>query len=114
MARLSRRKWSLAKALNTYVDDICYIRTSFVRYEGLALIPSYAAIRELVKEGKALSDVLNVLENGEDAPRKRKKGTIERWLHKRKKTYNAVIIKDYNEQMREEVWVLVHFGNAQN
>ncbi|HLD04452.1 MAG TPA: hypothetical protein VJG90_01920 [Candidatus Nanoarchaeia archaeon] len=63
-----------------------------------------------MKEGKALIDVLQVLENGEDAPRKRKKGTLERWLHKGKKTYNAVVVKDYNEQMREEVWVLVHFG----
>lgn len=98
------------KDLNTYVDDICSWHMSFVRYKGLVLVPSYAAAQELMREGKELLDALDVLQNGKDAPRKRKKGTFEKWLSKRKKTYNAVIVKDYNEKMQEEVWVLVHFG----
>ena len=106
----TRRKLSLAKALNTYVADICSVRTPFVRYQDLFIFPSNAAIRELMKEGKTLLDVLKILEEGQDAPRKRKRGTIERWLNKGNKTYNAVIAKDYNERLQEDVWVLVHFG----
>jgi len=40
----------------------------------------------------------------------RESGTIERWLNKGKKTYNAVIVKDYDEIAKEDVWVLIHFG----
>ena len=51
-----------------------------------------------------------ILETGYDAPRKRKQGTIEKWLDKGKKTYNAVVAKDYHEILKEDCWVLVHFG----
>ena len=61
-------------------------------------------------EGMTLLDVLKILENGYDAPRKRKQGTIEKWLDKGNKTYNAVVVKDYNEILKEDVWVLIHFG----
>ena len=63
-----------------------------------------------MKEEKTMFDVLEILEDGCDAPRKRKEGTIEKWLGKGKKTYNAVIVKGYDETMKEEVWVLIHFG----
>lgn len=69
-----------------------------------------SATRELMKEEKTVLDVLRILEEGYDAPRKRKSGTIEKWLDKGTKTYNAVIAGDYDETMREEVWVLIHFG----
>ena len=80
------------------------------RYEGLRIVPSLSAMRELMKHGKTLSDVVCILKQGQDAPRKRKKGVIERWLGKGSKTYNAVVAKDFNEQSSEEVWVLIHFG----
>ncbi len=67
-------------------------------------------MRELMQEGLTLDDVKDILEQGYDAPRKRKKGCIEKWLGKGNKTYNAVIVKDYNEFLKEEVWVLIHFG----
>ena len=67
-------------------------------------------MRELMKEEKTLYDVVEILEKGYDAPRKRKEGTIEKWLGKGNKTFNAVVVQDYNEIMKEACWVLVHFG----
>jgi len=67
-------------------------------------------MRELLHEGKTLFFAWEVLENGYDAPRRRGSSTMERWLDKGKKTYNAVIARSYDEIMKEEVWVLIHFG----
>lgn len=95
--------------LYTYVDNIC-LEDMFVSYKGLKIDPSYSAMQELFKESKTLIDVLEILEFGSDAPRKRKNNTLEKWLGKGNKTYNAVIIKSYDELNRSEHWVLVHFG----
>ena len=81
------------------------------KYNGLRIAISDSAMRELMQEGKTIYDVVEILENGYDAPRKRKEGTIEKWLDKGKKTYNAVIAKDYHEILKEDCWVLIHFGN---
>ncbi|MFH1506631.1 MAG: hypothetical protein ABIE94_06645 [archaeon] len=67
-------------------------------------------MQELMQEGTDLSDVLDILENGYESPRKRKRGTVEKWLNRGNKTYNAVIVKDYYETNKEEVWLLIHFG----
>ena len=80
------------------------------RYLNLRIIVSDSAMRELMKEGKTLFDVVEILVSGVDAPRKRKSGTIEKWLAKGNKTYNAVIVKDYHEILKEDCWVLIHFG----
>jgi predicted CopG family antitoxin len=79
-------------------------------YKGIRIAVSHAAMQELMKEGKSVSDVIEILEEGDDAPRKRKKGTIEKWLIKGNKTFNAVIVRDYHELMKEECWLLIHFG----
>tara|TARA_Y100000310_G_scaffold290793_1_gene318253 strand:- start:147 stop:425 length:279 start_codon:yes stop_codon:yes gene_type:complete len=79
-------------------------------YKGLRIVVSDSAMRELMKEGKTLYDVVEILEQGYDAPRKRKQGTIEKWMDVGGKTINAVIVKDYNEIMKEDCWVLIHFG----
>ncbi len=81
-----------------------------VTYQGLRIAVSLSAARELMEEEKTVDDVVEVLETGYDAPRKRRVGTIERWLNKGNKTYNAVIVKDHDNSMNEEVWVLIHFG----
>jgi len=96
------------KPLYTYVIDICDI--SMPKYKGMKITPSISAMRELMKYGKTLTDVAQILEHGYDAPRKRRKGVVERWLDKGKKTINAVVAKDYNEQAKEDVWVLIHIG----
>lgn len=80
------------------------------RYNGLRIVVSDAAMRELVKHEKTLNDVVKILSEGHDAPRRRKEGTIEKWLDKGNKTFNAVIVQDYNEMMKEDCWVLIHFG----
>ena len=80
------------------------------KYKGLRIAVSHSAMEELMQEGKTVYDVVEILENGYDAPRKRKSGTIEKWLNKGKKTYNAVIVKDYHEILKEDCWVLIHFG----
>ncbi|MBI3027828.1 hypothetical protein HYY70_06990 [Candidatus Woesearchaeota archaeon] len=67
-------------------------------------------MQELMQEGKTVYDVVEILEKGYDAPRKRKQGTIEKWIDKGKKTYNVVIAKDYHEILKEDCWVLIHFG----
>ena len=80
------------------------------KYSGLRIAVSNAAMIELVKEEKTLYDVVQILEEGHDAPRKRKVGVIERWLNKGGKTFNVVVAKDYDEILQEECWVLIHFG----
>tara|TARA_Y100000310_G_scaffold317846_1_gene371191 strand:+ start:14361 stop:14636 length:276 start_codon:yes stop_codon:yes gene_type:complete len=80
------------------------------KYQGLRIVVSNAAILELIKEGKTLVDIVEILETGYDAPRKRKIGTIEKWLDKGNKTFNAVVVGDYNNFNKENVWVLIHFG----
>ena len=80
------------------------------RYKGLRIAISHSAMKELMQEGKTVYDVVEILENGYDAPRKRKQGTVEPWLDKGKKTYNVVIAKDYHEILKEDCWVLIHFG----
>ena len=80
------------------------------KYKGLRIAVSNSAMQELMHEGKTIYDIVEILENGYDAPRKRKEGTIEKWKDKGNKTYNAVIVKDYHEILKEECWVLIHFG----
>ena len=80
------------------------------RYQGARIAVTNAAMRELMDEGFTLFDIVEILETGHDAPRKRKEGTIEKWIDKGNKTYNAVIAKDYDETLKEECWVLIHFG----
>lgn len=98
-----------SKDLYTYVNNICF-EDMFGSYNGIKIHVSYSAAQELFKEEKTLSDVLEILNLGSDAPRKRKKDTIEKWLRKGNKTYNAVIVKNYNEALKEECYVLIHFG----
>ncbi len=97
------------KDLNTYVENICY-NTFAVYYQELRVDVTQAAMRELIYYEKTLDDVLEILHNGDYAPRKRKEGTIEKWLGKGNKTFNVVIVKDYHVTLKEDVWLLIHFG----
>lgn len=80
------------------------------KYKGLRIAVTDSAMRELMKEEKTLYDVVRILEEGYVAPRKRKLGTIEKWMNKGNKTFNVIIVKDYDEIMKEDCWVLIHFG----
>ncbi len=108
--KIQNAKVNFSKGLYTYVNYIC-LRSMFgEKFKGLRIIVSDSAMRELTQEEKTLHDVVWTLEQGYDAPRKRKKGTVEKWLDKGNKTFNAVIVQDYNEIMKEDCWVLIHFG----
>ena len=89
--------------------DIRFEHTFVVRYRGLRLIPSRTAARELLAHGLSAHDCRDVLEEGY-APRKRRSGTIERWLDVGEKTYNVVVVRVYNHAYREEIWLITHTG----
>lgn len=81
-----------------------------VRYKSLLLIPSRAAMKEMMQLGFALSDCKEILENGYEAPRKRAQDTEEKWYGKRNKTYNVVIVKSVNYALNEEIYLIIHVG----
>lgn len=81
-----------------------------VKYQGLRIVATASAARELSEEGKTLHFVLKVLYKGYNAPRKRKVGTMEYWLDKNNKTYNVVIVREYDYYEKEDIWLLIHFG----
>lgn len=85
-----------------------------VRYKGLRVEPTLSASRELVREGKDLYDILEILEEGYDSSTaKRKANIIERSIRKGDKEYKAVVAKTavrYPDGYVEEVWRLIHFG----
>lgn len=85
-----------------------------VRYQNLAIAPTLAATRELLKHNKDLTDVLEVLENGYDCSASKRAGNIiEKCLRKDGKELKTVIAKTpvkYPDGYAEEVWSLIHFG----
>ena len=81
-----------------------------IRYNGLRLVPSKSAMREMMKLGLALADCKEILEIGNDAPRKRSIGTEEKWLSKGHKTYSVVVVRSFNHFYSEEVQLITHVG----
>lgn len=80
-----------------------------IHYNGLRLIPSKTAGRELTKYGFTIEDCKEILEKGY-SPRKRKEGTIEKWMSYGNKTYNVVVVKSFNYMCNEDVYLITHFG----
>ena len=75
-----------SKGLNTYAYYICLISMFGEKYKGLRIAVSNSAIIELMKEEKTLYYVVQILEEGYDAPRKRKEGTIMSRIYSAMKT----------------------------
>ena len=94
----------------TYSKDILSEHSLDVRYEGLRLIPSKSAADEMTKFSFAAVDCKEILERGYPAPRKRAKDTEEKWLDKKNKTYNVVVVKSFNYFYNEEVYLITHVG----
>lgn len=81
------------------------------RWRGLSLVPSRAAMRELVKFGMDIFDVKNVLELGYDCSRsKRQAGTCERCINHGDKTCKVVVCRSYRIVESKDVWLIVHAG----
>ncbi len=78
-------------------------------YQGLSIIPSRSAMRELSRYGLDAEDCKEILEQGY-SPRKRGKKTVEKWLDVGKKTYNVVVVRSYNYQFKEEIYLIKHVG----
>ncbi len=81
-----------------------------LRYKGLRLIPSKSASDEMLRYGMRINDCRIVLEEGYDAPRKRRKDIEEKWLDRGKKTYNVVVVRSFNFMYNEDVWLITHVG----
>ena len=80
-----------------------------IRYKGLRLIPSKSAGRELIQYGFMIEDCKEILDRGY-SPRKRKEGTIEKWMDIGSKTYNVVVVQSFNYLYNEDVYLITHFG----
>ncbi len=92
---------------------MCKEQTSSIypKFKGLILIPSAAADKELAKFGLLLSETVQVLEEGFDCSRsKRKKNVIEKCVRKGKKKLKVVVVKSYNFSLETECWLLIHTG----
>lgn len=81
-----------------------------IRYRGLRLIPSKAAMREMMQLGLTISDCLQLLEEGFPAPRQRAKWCIEMWRAKGTKTFNIVIVESFSVVNNELVYLIIHVG----
>ncbi|MBS3098550.1 hypothetical protein J4209_07195 [Candidatus Woesearchaeota archaeon] len=85
-----------------------------IKFQGLRIEPTLSASRELIKEGKSLYDVLEILEEGyNSSASKRKPNIIEKSIRKGNKEYKAVVAKTevaYPDGFKEAVWRLIHFG----
>lgn len=81
-----------------------------VRYKELRLIPSKSSVEEMYILGLMIYDCKTILECGYDAPRKRAKDCEEKWLNKKNKTFNVVIVKSFNYFYNENVYLITHVG----
>ena len=82
-----------------------------LRYKGLQLIITDAAMRELFKHGCDGLDILEILEEGYICSRSRRAGDIiEKCLDMKKRTKKVVLARSYNYALNEDVWVVTHFG----
>lgn len=78
-------------------------------WQGLPIIPSDTAMRELFSLKLDLLDVKEILESGYDcAESGRKENIIEKCLGKKGKVIKVVIAKGYNYSLKTECWVIIH------
>jgi len=83
----------------------------FPKFRGLTLIPSRSASDELIELRLTLEHALDILNEGYDCFRsKRKKNIVEKCVDRKRKTIKAVAAKAYDSSLDEEVWVLTHVG----
>lgn len=68
-------------------------------------------IDELIKYGMDLDDVVEVLKEGYDCSRsKRRKGVLEKCINRRNKTVKVVVQRGFIELDGQECWELIHVG----
>lgn len=86
-------------------------------YQGLPIITVQTrrgqknVLDELVKYGMDLDDVAEILNEGYDCARsKRRKGVLERCIDKGKKTIKVVVQRGFIELDGKECWELIYVG----
>ena len=94
----------------TYVDDKALYDLFVIWYKGLRVISSRSASREMAENDILLHECKKILEYGYPAPRKRSAFREEVWFDAGDKTYNIVIVRDFNFDLNEEVYVITHVG----
>lgn len=107
------RGMSISKNLNnlTYSNNICYEDMFNLKFEGLVIIPSKTAMREMTWLGLDLCDCILILEEGYST-RKRKKGTVEKSFNVGNKTLKVVVVKSYNYTQKKDVYLITHVGET--
>ncbi|MEW6070423.1 MAG: hypothetical protein AB1485_07390 [Candidatus Thermoplasmatota archaeon] len=84
----------------------------YPEYRGRRILPTRSAYRDLENLTLDLFEILDVLENGYDCPKgKRRAGIIERCLRKGKKVLRVVIAEGkflYPDGYVEDVYWLIH------
>ena len=75
-----------------------------VKLEGIQLVSSASAYRELEDLALDLNDVKEIAVNGFDcAISKRKRGVLEKCLRRENRVIRVVLAKDYNNFLNREV-----------
>ena len=83
----------------------------FPKYNGTPVPTTLAGMRELLRYGACIMDVVRILGEGYDCPRSRRgPGLIERCLERGGKVKKAVGASSLNMDTGDRVWVLVHYG----
>lgn len=87
------------------------------KYQGLPIITVQTrrgqknVLNELTKYGMDLDDVANILREGYDCSRsKRRKGVLERCVDKGNKTIKVVVQRGFIELDGKECWEVIHVG----
>lgn len=80
-------------------------------WQGLQLKNTKASYHELEELGMDLSNVVNILENGYDCSRsKRREDLYERCVNWYNKTIKVVVVKTFDTDLDAWVWVVLHVG----
>lgn len=62
--------------------------------------------------GLGLEDVLKVLEEGRDFPRKRVEGVFEKCLDAGSETLKVVVAESFQESTKQNVFVVIHVARV--
>ena len=84
----------------------------YPKWRGAPLIPSDSALREIKFFGMDLHDIKNVLEEGVETEKRRKKGVVEKVLVTGGRSVKVVAAESFNAALKTECWVIVHVGSV--
>ena len=92
----------------TYINDICLEHMLYPVWNGLPVVPTRAAIRELDRLHFDVPDAIEVLEKGYDCTRKG--NIVEKCIKERGKIIKIVVARSYSHFLSNECWTIIHAG----